>query len=209
MKNMDNYIYDGWEEVRINSEDKKHIHVHENFISEEDLVKINEFCLTAEHIELNPLILIDYIPTVVKNYETEITKILRSYRDKICKLLEETYDCKININSGYSEISSISRYTPGTLLNPHADKVCESWRDLSNVLYFNDSYEGGEIYFYQYGIEFKPKAGTLLIFPSGANFGHGVKQITSGNRLVTSTFWVVEKWNSMDYANWQSYHPIV
>jgi len=122
MKNMDNYIYDGWEEVRINSEDKKHIHVHENFISEEDLVKINEFCLTAEHIESNPLILIDYIPTVVKNYETEITKILRSYRDKICKLLEETYDCKININSGYSEISSISRYTPGTLLNPHADK---------------------------------------------------------------------------------------
>lgn len=205
MKNDDIYIYDGWEEVKINQEDKKYIHVFENFISDDDLIKINEFCLTAEYIESNPLIPIQSVLTTAKDYETDITRTLRLYRDKICQLLEKVYDCKINVNSGYSEIVNISRYIPGTLLNPHADKVCESWRDLSNVMYFNDSYEGGEIYFYQYGIEFKPKAGTLIVFPAGANFGHGVRRITSGNRLVASTFWVVEKWNGMNYSDWNSY----
>lgn len=205
MKNTDLYIYDGWEDVVINQEDQKHIHLIENFISAEDLNDIQHFCKLAERIQSNPLNPIESISSVVNGYETEITKILRKYRDSIYALLEEVYDCKINLESGYSEIINIARYIKGTSLNEHADKVCESWRDLSNVLYFNDEYEGGEIYFTQYGIEFKPKAGSLLIFPSAANFSHGVREIQSGNRLATSTFWVVEKWNSMDYSDWKSY----
>ena len=205
MKNTDLYIYDGWEDVVINQEDQKHIHVIENFISEDDLNVIQDFCKTAEYVESNPLIPIESISSVHGNRETPTTHILRKYRNKIYPLLEEIFDCKINPDSGYSEIVAIARYIPGTSLNEHADKVCESWRDLSNVLYFNDDYEGGEIYFTQYGIEFKPKAGSLLLFPSAANFSHGVREIKSGNRLVTSTFWVVDKWNGIDYSNWQSY----
>lgn len=209
MKNTDFYIYDGWDEVQINPEDKKYIHVYENFISDEDLLKIGDFCQTAKCGESNPLVPIESISTLIDGYESEITKILRKYRNLIYPLLEKTYDCKINPDSGYSEIIDIARYIPGTALNEHADKVCESWRDLSNVLYFNDAYEGGEIYFSQYGIEYKPSAGTLLIFPAGANFSHGVREIKSGHRLATSTFWVVEKWNGMNYADWNSYRNSV
>jgi hypothetical protein len=205
MKNTDLYIYDGWEDVVINQEDKKHIHLIENFISKADLEAIQDFCRAAEYIESNPMLPIESISSVVDNYETDVTRILRGYRNKIYPLLEAIFDCEINPDSGYSEIINIARYIPGTALNEHADKVCESWRDLSNVLYFNDDYEGGEIYFTQYGIEFKPSAGSLLLFPSAANFSHGVKEIKSGNRLATSTFWVVEKWNSMDYSDWKSY----
>jgi hypothetical protein len=208
MKNTDLYRYEGWDEVVINPEDFQYVHLIEDFISAEDLEKIQLFCSTAEYTESSPLYPIESIHTCVDGYETETTEILRKYRNKIYPILEQTYNCSINPESGHSEIVHIARYRPGTRLNEHADKVCESWRDLSNVLYFNDDYEGGEIYFTQYGKEFKPKAGSLLIFPAAANFSHGVREITSGYRLATSTFWVVSEWKDMDYSNWESYLPV-
>jgi len=35
------YIYDGYEDVMVETEDVKNIYVYENFISSEDLLKLN------------------------------------------------------------------------------------------------------------------------------------------------------------------------
>jgi hypothetical protein len=51
-------------------------------------------------------------------------------------------------------------------------------------LFLNDDYVGGEFGFTVNGevIKFKPKAGSLVIFP-GYNTSHGIEPITSGRRI--------------------------
>jgi hypothetical protein len=53
-----------------------------------------------------------------------------------------------------------------------------------------DDYDGGELYFPAYDIEFKPKAGTLAFFPSSTYYVHGVKEILAGVRYTSAHFWV-------------------
>ena len=67
-------------------------------------------------------------------------------------------------------------------------------------LYLNEDFEGGELYFSQYDVTFKPKAGMMIYFPAGANYQHRVNYVTSGTRYATTTFWKVEKWNGIQYS---------
>jgi len=195
IKNVNTYTYDGSEELLINTEDIKNVYIVENFISKDHLKIINDYIKEVGFIENeNP---VEFPLAILKfNENKEIIDILDDYRKKVQFLLERDFDCEVES----AVFNQVARYLPGDNLNEHADKVCESWRDLSNVLYYTDDYEGGEFFFSQYGIEFKPKAGTLLYFPAGANYSHGVKTVTSGERYATTTFWKVKKWNSIEYS---------
>lgn len=66
--------------------------------------------------------------------------------------------------------------------------------DYGSVIYLNDDYEGGEIYFPDQDIDFKPKAGTVVFFPSNNMFIHGVKEIISGFRYTCPQFWIPTKY---------------
>lgn len=66
--------------------------------------------------------------------------------------------------------------------------------DYGSVIYLNDDYEGGEIYFPDQGIDFIPKAGTVVFFPSNNMFIHGVREITKGYRYTCPQFWVPTKY---------------
>lgn len=195
IKNINTYTYDGSEELLINTEDVKNIYIVENFISKDHLKIINDYIKEVGFIENeNP---VEFPLAILKfNDNKEVIEILDDYRKKVQSLLERDFDCEVEP----AVFNQVARYLPGDNLNEHADKVCESWRDLSNVLYYEDDYEGGEFFFSQYGIEFKPKAGTLLYFPGGANYAHGVKTVTSGERYTTTIFWKVKKWNSIEYS---------
>ena len=61
-------------------------------------------------------------------------------------------------------------------------------------LVLNDDYEGGELYFPEYGIKVKPKANTAVIFP-GINT-HQVLEVKKGNRMAMITFFVTKKIDS-------------
>ncbi len=58
------------------------------------------------------------------------------------------------------------------------------------TFYINDNYNGGEIEFYLDGktITHKPKAGDIVIFPSGEPYYHGVKTIPDGNKFFIRNF---------------------
>ena len=55
---------------------------------------------------------------------------------------------------------------------------------FSLVTYFNDDYEGGEIHFKNHNITIKPKAGSLIMFPSQEPFIHEVLSIKRGTRYM-------------------------
>jgi hypothetical protein len=99
---------------------------------------------------------------------------------------------------------AIVRWPIGARQEPHADKEFHTgieqgrandfpWYDLSGLFYFNDDYEGGELYFPQHGIEFKPKAGAAYFFPGDRFYTHGVRPVKSGNRFTSPFFWTIQK----------------
>jgi hypothetical protein len=57
------------------------------------------------------------------------------------------------------------------------------------ILYLNDDYIGGELYFPQHNLEFKPPIYSFIMFPGGHENIHGVKEITEGTRYTMVSFW--------------------
>lgn len=60
----------------------------------------------------------------------------------------------------------------------------------SFVTYLNDDYEGGELEFKNQKIRIKPKAGSLVMFPSTAPFMHESLPTTSGKKVMYTTHWI-------------------
>jgi len=77
----------------------------------------------------------------------------------------------------------ILKYEKGHYLPPHADQGISS-RVLSAIVYLNDDYEGGELNFPQSKIKFKPKAGSIIFFPSNFVYVHSIDLMTSGVRYA-------------------------
>jgi len=99
---------------------------------------------------------------------------------------------------------AIVRWPIGARQEPHADKEFhigeERGRpndfphyDIASLFYFNDDYEGGELYFPLQGIEFKPKAGAAYFFPGDRYYVHGVRPVKSGHRFTSPFFWTIMK----------------
>ena len=193
--NKSGYIYEGSKELLIDTEDVKNIYLIEDFISPEDLQIINDGIKNGNFV-VDKFKLHEYPLRAYVVQEEHLLNVLNKYRDKVQDLLQKTFECELEP----AVINSITEYRTGSMLNEHADKVCESWRDVSNILYYNDNYTGGEIFFSQYDLQFKPKAGSVLIFPAGGNYAHGVHPVTSGDRYVTTTFWVVKEWLNKPYS---------
>jgi predicted 2-oxoglutarate/Fe(II)-dependent dioxygenase YbiX len=94
-----------------------------------------------------------------------------------------------------SPTPSIIIWNVGDEQPPHADKEHPDGRDngtplydISSLIYINDDYEGGEIYFPKQGMEIKPKAGDFVCFPGDKEYIHGVKKITHGKRFTIPLF---------------------
>jgi hypothetical protein len=79
------------------------------------------------------------------------------------------------------KFSKLLKYYPGSFIPPHADHGITS-RTISSILYLNDNYGGGELYFPYFDILLKPNAGSVIFFPSNFMYVHEVKEITSGVR---------------------------
>jgi hypothetical protein len=84
------------------------------------------------------------------------------------------------------EPEPLRNYNPG---NPTSEVLNE----YSSILYLNDGYQGGELYFEELGLLVKPKANQLVFFPSGFEFRHEVKPVLSGDRYTLASFYTTDK----------------
>lgn len=92
---------------------------------------------------------------------------------------------KNNYNLNLDSVT-IKAWNEGQSMGPHFDGQ-DGNKDLafSLVAYVNDDYEGGEISFPNHNITIKPKAGSLIMFPSQQPYIHEVKPIISGTRYMS------------------------
>ncbi len=100
----------------------------------------------------------------------------------------EDYCRRFNINNlRYWEAFNFIRYGEGQHFMEHHDHGYSYNCTVSLVSYLNDDYEGGEIFFRLQGIDYKPKAGDTVIFPSNYMYPHQAKKVLKGVKysLVT------------------------
>jgi Rps23 Pro-64 3,4-dihydroxylase Tpa1-like proline 4-hydroxylase len=107
----------------------------------------------------------------------EVIQFLKEYIPKISDALGETY---------YVRDLLLSIYRTGSFLQPHIDYKEEELKDSLGVLfYFNDDFIGGELYLPNFNYSYKPKKGSVLIFPcNNLTYKHGVTEITQGTRYT-------------------------
>tara|TARA_R110002020_G_scaffold379488_1_gene590698 strand:- start:8647 stop:9399 length:753 start_codon:yes stop_codon:yes gene_type:complete len=68
-------------------------------------------------------------------------------------------------------------------------------RSFTCILYLNEDFEGGETHFPHFGVQCKPKAGTLLIFDSSWKHEHGVRPVKNNSRFNISSWYASEELN--------------
>jgi hypothetical protein len=83
------------------------------------------------------------------------------------------------------DLIPIREWQEGSYMGPHCDSY-DGNKDIafSIVMYLNESYTGGEIGFPNHDILLKPKAGSLIIFPSQEPYVHQVHTLESGLRYT-------------------------
>lgn len=183
----------------------ENIHIIENFIHDDLCDQIYEYCMNDyvwtktrpnNHSVWDGRVL---SPDVFANepFFNEIQDL--SY--DVYKIVENTFSVKINIDDTTSGISLV-KWSVGDIQYPHGDKENEKGiphqleiqhHDISSILYFNDNYSGGDIYFPQHNITLSPKKGMLVFFPGDRYYLHGVTEVTEGYRFTMPRFWTVDK----------------
>lgn len=87
---------------------------------------------------------------------------------------------KTDQNLEVSGLKTFQRMQDGVELKAHTDQHTDPSIRYATIIYINDDYSGGEIFFTNKNLELKPKPGSLLIFPGNDEFDHGVRHVQSG-----------------------------
>lgn len=86
---------------------------------------------------------------------------------------------------------AIQRHYPGSHLAEHIDSQYDSSLRYATVVYLNEDYEGGELYFPDLDIRIKPPARALMIF--SADLLHGVSDVLDGPHRYVATSFIFNK----------------
>jgi Rps23 Pro-64 3,4-dihydroxylase Tpa1-like proline 4-hydroxylase len=99
--------------------------------------------------------------------------------------------CGINIGTLHQIYAS--KYPAGRAIGPHVDSYeGDSHRVLSAVLYLNNDYEGGELFFPNQNVKIKPEPGSVVVFPSVDPYYHQSLEVISGMKYAVPGFWYAE-----------------
>lgn len=117
------------------------------------------------------------------------SRVLNLKQTETLKAVEEKIASTFYEYERIHELRSLLRYRTGDILGEHRDNANAS--DFNNiygvVLYLNDNYDGGEIYYSELGLSLKPAAGAMVVHAAGTL--HGVKQVLGDNvRYVLTSF---------------------
>jgi hypothetical protein len=192
--------------------DKSNILILDNFIALEDVKKIYNFSKSIVEWE-NPITENQYDDNGICTYDAEywnnrqcpanlikknseeIHDLIDFYIVKMQKYAEDFYKVKLDKRSPV-----IVRWFKGIEQRPHADKQLNDGSpnpftdyDLNSLFYYNDEFDGGELYYPDHEITIKPRPGLAVMHPGDIYYLHGVKMVTAGERFTTPAFYSVSE----------------
>jgi len=117
--------------------------------------------------------------------------------DKYIRKMQAVLESKFNVGL-YQRPPVLIRWLPGNEQLPHADKQLNDGTpnpfptyDINSIIYWNDEFEGGQFYYPEFDIELDIKPGLAVAHPGDVHYLHGVKQIISGERWTTPSFYTI------------------
>lgn len=127
----------------------------------------------------------------IEDSSEDVKYIYRAIRNSLNKAGRE-YCTANNIDYFDPAPISISKYVEGASMGAHVDSYDQLGVEpvMSAVVYLNDDYEGGELNFPEQNVTIKPKAGSIIVFPSTAPFYHQSLPVISGVKYISPAFWI-------------------
>ena len=177
--------------------DPSNIVIKENFITKEHLAKILDYCRSTKEWESQSQLGTDSIhtPELIEKNSPEIFSIMQEYVDAVQHEVQYKFGRFLERTK-----PGIRKWNTGENQAIHADgETADGWPgynyivDYGSIIYLNDDYEGGELFFPKYNIHMKPQPGTLVFFPSTNMYAHGVTEVTDGVRYTSPHFWIPVK----------------
>ena len=183
----------------------------EDFIDKQDLKTIQDFCLNInEWVDTGENQYADdgtciYDASywadrqcsgdIIKKLNSNVYQLIDKYILKMKILLEDRFNVEL-----FQRPPVVIKWTPGTEQMPHADKQLPDGSpnpfpnyDINSLFYYNDDFEGGELYYPEFDLVVQPKPGLAVAHPGDINYLHGVKKIISGERFTTPSFYSITK----------------
>lgn len=157
------------------------IHIIDNFISEEDALFLISEQLNPSEVNEYPSYYKDRFGGTAFPYNKPTTSMLKKYGDLSNKVHQELNGF---VNPIYVFKAFGSIWGEGQKGDLHIDaQGPEPWIEWSTIIYLNDEFEGGKIYFPNQNYIYSPKKYSAVFFPSaGSEYVHGITTITSGKR---------------------------
>lgn len=169
---------------------------YRSFVPKDDLQKIINYFESMGHLWNDVAFFESYgmgIPPIdesATNYGLS-ENYFGTIRDKYRDTVEKTHGRAVKPNTSHAQ-----KWEVGAYANPHSDNSdfdgnpnAFEINKYVGILYLNDDYEGGELYFPQHNITIKPEAGMFITFPGGHENIHAVTEITKGTRYTMVSFW--------------------
>lgn len=195
--------------------------VHDSLYSKEDLNKMLSFCkkqTTWSNSVFYTKGKMQTYPDEKTNFHNATPEVFNLFIN-ILNLIKDKLEWSYGARVVPKKDEAIRRWSPGESQEVHADNelitgefislqyitdenqyldesycsLPNDFVDFSSIFYINDDYEGGEIFFPEYNMKIKPKAGTFITWPSNAKYMHGVCEITDGYRYTIPSLWYGEK----------------
>ena len=95
-----------------------------------------------------------------KKIHESVQKVVWDYRN--------SYNIEVQQDEGFS----VNKYGRGAQYKGHVDHAPQNERVFSMVAFLNDNFDGGELCFPLLDLEIKPKAGSVVMFPSNFPYFH-------------------------------------
>ena len=122
--------------------------------------------------------------------------LMRDAQGRVTQRLRLFYELTAPI---FADTVALVRWRPGMFMDPHADRANPDGgyhgfphRDFGSIVYINDEYAGGELYFPRLDLVVKPTLGLLVAFTGGWHHEHAVIKVRSGDRLTMSAFYTFD-----------------
>jgi hypothetical protein len=184
-----------------------------NFISKDEVSEFLEIAIGADEEtwkleyfgNLKPFCLQKFGRDDVENLVAEgKLEITQNWEDKNLKIASHAIAQKVSqrlakiINEAsngleLADLVTFQRMQDGVELKAHSDQSTDPSISYAAIIYLNEDYNGGEIFFSNKGLELKPKPGSLLIFPGSEEFNHGVRHVKSGPIRYVITGFIKQK----------------
>ena len=170
---------DGFKEI------SEGIYLYKNFLNQEEITNLNTIAESITEEDWTH-------PNPIEWYSNRTSITL----DGLTPIFDKAQDLFSPTHS-MTPSMSIQRMFPGDTMFEHTDTSGEDPVTANDafgtchiieygvVVYFSN-FEGGEIYYPDLNIEYKPEPGDLLIHK--ATIKHGVKEVISGSRYVYANF---------------------